>query len=71
MQMLVREQVKTLLAQEGIKMKDLAIKMEEISGRTYSLQNLSHRLRRGTLTYNEMLLIADILGYEISFQKKL
>lgn len=69
MQMLVREQVKTLLAQEGIKMKDLAIKMEEISGRTYSLQNLSHRLRRGTLTYNEMLLIADILGYEISFKK--
>ncbi len=70
MQMLVREQVKTLLAQEGIKMKDLAIKMEEISGRTYSLQNLSHRLRRGTLTYNEMLLIADILGYEISFKKQ-
>ncbi len=70
MQMLVREQVKTLLAQEGIKMKDLAIKMEEISGRTYSLQNLSHRLRRGTLTYNEMLLIADILGYEISFNKQ-
>lgn len=69
MQMLVREQVKTLLAQEGIKMKDLAKKMEEISGRTYSLQNLSHRLRRGTLTYNEMLLIADILGYEISFKK--
>ena len=70
MQMLVREQVKTLLAQEGIKMKDLAIKMEEISGRTYSLQNLSHRLRRGTLTYNEMLLIVDILGYEISFNKQ-
>lgn len=70
MQMLVREQVKTLLAQEGIKMKDLAMKMEEISGRTYSLQNLSHRLRRGTLTYNEMLLIADILGYEISFNKQ-
>ena len=70
MQMLVREQVKTLLAQEGIKMKNLAIKMEEISGRTYSLQNLSHRLRRGTLTYNEMLLIADILGYEISFNKQ-
>ena len=69
MQMLVREQVKTLLAQEGIKMKDLAMKMEEISGCTYSLQNLSHRLRRGTLTYNEMLLIADILGYEISFKK--
>lgn len=70
MQMLVREQVKTLLAQEGIKMKDLAIKMEELSGKTYSLQNLSHRLRRGTLTYNEMLLIADILGYEISFKKQ-
>ena len=69
MEMRVREQVKTLLSQENVKMKDLANKLEEITGRNYSLQNLSHRLTRGTLYYNEVLTIAKILNYRIRFEK--
>ena len=69
MEMQVREQVKTLLSQENVKMKELAKKMEEITGRNYSLQNLSHRLSRGTLYYNEVLQIAKILRYKIKFEK--
>lgn len=70
MQMLVREQIKALLAQENVMMKDLAGKMQEKTGKSYSLQNLSHRLKRGTVTYNEVLIIADLLGYSIKFEKK-
>ena len=69
MEMQVREQVKTLISQEGVKMKELAQKMEILTGRNYSLQNLSHRLSRGTLYYNEVLKIAKILGYSIRFDK--
>lgn len=69
MKMLVREQVKSLLAQEGVKMKDLASRMEEILGKNYSLQNFSRRLSRGTVSYNEVLQIAEILGYKINFEK--
>ena len=69
MEMRVREQVKTLLSQENVKMKDLANKLEEITGRNYSLQNLSHRLTCGTLYYNEVLTIAKILNYRIRFEK--
>jgi hypothetical protein len=70
MKMLVREQIKTLLAQENLKMKEIALKMQEKTGKNYSLQNLSHRLKRGTVTYNEVLLISEILGYKIKFEKE-
>jgi len=69
MEMQVREQVKTLLSQENVKMKELAARLEETTGRNYSLQNLSHRLSRGTLYYNEVLKIAQLLGYKIKFEK--
>lgn len=69
MNMLVREQIKALLAQENMKMKELALKMQEITGKNYSLQNLSHRLKRGTVSYNEVLQISEILGYSIKFEK--
>lgn len=69
MKMLVREQIKALLAQENIKMKELAEKMQEKTGKNYSLQNLSHRLKRGTVSYNEVLLIIEILGYDLNFEK--
>ncbi len=69
MKMLVREQVKSLLAQENIKMKELAAQMQEKLGKNYSLENLSHKLARGTVSYNEVLLICEILGYKIKFEK--
>lgn len=69
MKMLVRERVKMLLAQENMTMKELAFRMQEISGKTYSLQNLSHRLKRGSVTFNEVIMITDILGYDIEFKK--
>lgn len=71
MNMLVREQIKALLAQENMKMKELALKMQEITGKNYSLQNLSHRLKRGTVSYNEVLQISEILGYSIKFEKNI
>jgi len=69
MKMMVREQIKALLAQENIKMKELALKMQEKTDKNYSLQNLSHRLKRGTVSYNEVLLITEILGYNVKFEK--
>ncbi len=71
MKLLVKEQIKTLLAQEGIKLKELAQMIAEKTGENCSPDSLSHKLRRGSLTYNETLMIAELLGYEISFNKKI
>lgn len=70
MKLLVREQIKTLLAQESIKLKDLASMISEQTGKNCAPNVLSRKLSRGTLSYNETLMIAELLGYEITFVKK-
>ncbi|MBR1680863.1 hypothetical protein IJ707_03630 [bacterium] len=69
MKLLAREQVKTLLAQEGIKLKELAAMITEKSGKRCLPNNLSQKMGKGTLTYNDMLMIAELLGYKIEFVK--
>ena len=34
------------------------------------MQNLSNKLRNETITHREMLVIADILGYDLQFIRK-
>jgi len=70
MKLKVKEQVKVLLSQEGIKQKDLAAILSEKTGHFYSATNLSQKLGRGSLTYNEFVEIAEILGYEIQLVKQ-
>ena len=70
MKLQVKEQLKVLLVQENIMLKELAVMISEKTGKKYTSNSLSQKLRRGTLSYNETLIIADILGYEIEFNKK-
>ncbi len=67
MSMKVREQIKSLLASKNVSMKDLCIMLSKEYGKEYSLSNFSGKLKRGSITYNEVLLIAEILGYKITF----
>ena len=69
MRLNVKEQVKALLAQEGITQKDL-VSMLNLKDEKYSTASLSHRLGRGTITYNEVMKIAEILGYDVQFVKE-
>ena len=65
-----RNQVKILLAYEGLKLRELVDLINENSEKKYTPDGLSHKLRRGRLTYEEMILITDLLGYEINIVKK-
>lgn len=67
MKLQAREQIKTLLAQKGKKQKDLVLKLSEITGEKYTPNGFSHKMQRGSITYNEILVIAEILGYDINF----
>lgn len=69
MKLLVREQIKTLLAQEGVMLKELAAMITERTGKNCAPNVLSRKLSHGTLSYNETVMIAELLGYEISFNK--
>lgn len=67
MSLKVREQIKSLLAEKGMTMKTLAELLSVKANKKYSLANLSAKLQRGSLTYNEVVVIANILGYDIKF----
>ena len=66
----VKRQIKVLLAQENIKAIELIKSLNEKFSSSYSSSSFSHKLKNGTITYKEMLNIANILGYEIIFKKK-
>lgn len=68
--MSVREDIKTLLAQEAMTMKHLAEKMQEETGYPYNLKVISDKLARKTLKYEEFKVILKILNYEMVLKKK-
>ncbi len=68
MKLKAKEQVKTLLAQKGMTLTQLAKLLTEKTNKKYTLSSLSQKLSRGTLTYNEMLSVINVLNYKISFE---
>lgn len=62
--MSIREDIKSLLARENITMQDVAKKLD------ISVQNLSNKLRSKTIRFETVREIADILGYDIKFEKR-
>ena len=59
---------KTVLV--GMTMKDLVEMLHLKYGRSDSVSNLSGKLRRGSLRYEEALEIADVLGYDIVWKRR-
>lgn len=65
-----KEQIKILLAKEDMKMTKLAELLTEKLGKKMTLSNLSYKLTRGTLHFNEAEAIGEILGYKLEFIKE-
>ncbi len=70
MNLQAREQIKSILAKENMMMKELASELGQVLNKNYTLDNLSKKLKNGTISYNQVALIADILGYKIKFEKE-
>lgn len=68
--MSAKEHIKILMAKENITMKELAMLLSEKSGKNISLSNFSAKLNKGYLRFEDAEAIAEILGYEIQFNKK-
>ena len=64
----LKEQIKILLLERDMKMKDLAAALEIKLGKPFSPTNLSARLKRESLTYAEITAICSILNYELEFK---
>ena len=60
-------EVKILVAKKGITLTLLAERLAKISGKKYSIDLLSKKLRGNTIRYSEMKMIAEALDMELTF----
>ena len=68
--MSIMNDLKKVLLDVNISLTELAEALSKKLGKKYSTQNLSNKLRNETITHREMLVIADILGYNLQFVRK-
>lgn len=66
----IRKRIKFWLFNEDMTMVQLCKLLSERTGKHMSNHNLSNKLRKNLLRYEELELICDILGYDIEFKKK-
>ncbi len=65
-----KEFLTLLLVKENLSVTQLAKILTEQTGKKVYQQTLSSKLINGTLKFDEMIIICELLGYEISFDKK-
>lgn len=63
-----KEQIKALVALKGTTFTELSKIIQGKLGKNYSVSSLSQKLNRGTIPYNEVMMIADILGFKVSYE---
>jgi len=63
-------EVKMLAANKGLTLTYLAKYISQQLGKEYTLDNLSKKLRKNTIKYSEMKLIAEALNMELTFIDK-
>lgn len=68
--MSIVNELKKILLDVNVSMTELAQALEKRLNKPYSMQNLSNKLRNETISHREMLIIADILGYDLKFVRK-
>ena len=62
--------LKKILLDVNVSLTELAAALGKRLNKSYSLNNLSNKLRNETISYREMLIIADILGYDSKFIRR-
>ena len=66
----VRNEIKAQIVRAGFTMQDVVDKLAEDYGWSDSVSNLSAKLQRECIRYKEVIELADVLGYDIVWQKR-
>lgn len=69
-EMSIVNELKKILLDVNVSMTELAQALGKRLNKPYSMQNLSNKLRNETISHREMLIIADILGYDLEFVRR-
>ena len=68
--MSIINELKKFLLDVNVNLTELAQALSKKLNKPYSMQNLSNKLRKETITHREMIIIADILGYDLKFVRR-
>ena len=66
----IRNEIKSYIVREGYTLSEVVEMLADEYGWSTSVPNLSGKLRRGSLRYREALELADVLGYDLVWQKR-
>ena len=68
--MTVRNEIKAQIVRAGYTMQELVDRLHEEYGWPDSVSNLSAKLQRESIRYKEVMQLADVLGYDLIWQKR-
>ncbi|MFR0845103.1 MAG: LLM class flavin-dependent oxidoreductase [Oscillospiraceae bacterium] len=68
--MSIRNEIKAQIVRVGFTMQELVDRLAEEYGWSDSVSNLSAKLQRESIRYKEVVELADVLGYDIVWQKQ-
>lgn len=68
--MSIRNEIKAQIVRAGFTMQEVVELLSDEYGWSDSVSNLSAKLHRESIRYKEVVELADVLGYDIVWQKR-
>ena len=68
--MSIRNEIKSQIIRTGFTMQELVDRLADEYDWSDSVSNLSAKLQRESIRYKEVVELADVLGYDIVWQKR-
>ena len=68
--MSIRNEIKAQIVRAGFTMQEVVELLSDEYGWSDSVSNLSASLQRESIRYKEVVELADVLGYDIVWQKR-
>ena len=68
--MSIRNEIKAQIVRTGFTMQELVDRLAKEYDWSDSVSNLSAKLQRESIRYKEVVELADVLGYDIVWQKR-
>ncbi len=66
----LRNEIKSYIVRAGCTMQEIVDVLSDEYGWSDSVSNLSNKLQRESLRYVEAVQLADVLGYDLVWQKR-
>ena len=68
--MSVRNEIKAQIVRAGFTMQEIVNRLHDEYSWSDSVSNLSAKLQRESIRYKEVMELADVLGYDLVWQKR-